>query len=208
MALKTDWHSRLPILISLYLIFPILVGVGIFCFFYYAALAMDELRELSGRKPLFVGGVAQAFALGVATLSTLVPMFILGSLRFKDLRKRGPIDFDRDAGCVRFGPVAEQQTRSLKDIASFELYPRSSVTIYDAIVDESPSAKKPPAWLSAFFRWAIRLDERCYQLDLVYTDGTRLYLTAGRKPEPIQDVARQLAEFVKVPLIDWQKVPG
>jgi hypothetical protein len=200
LALKTDWHSRPPVLI----LCVVLVVLGTPVEFWAIYYGLPLIDRLTGGGQL-LGGDA---LLVVSALAAVFWIAFVGWASFKQLRNRGPIHFDRDSGCIRFGPAARQQTRPLNEITAVEFYPVSIATLQNAILAEPvPTNKPPPAWLSNTLKWCGRQDaklikRRRYQLDLVFSDGTRLYLTNGTNPEPIQAVASQLADFVRVPLID------
>jgi hypothetical protein len=206
LRLETDFSAqRLCLYVLLHSTLILLTALGTFCAFYYGFPLFDWFI---GRQVFVAGGALVTwFAVGGAVMAIIV-VGAMAIATLRELRRRGT-EFDRNAGCVRFGPAGEQFTRPLSDVASLEVYAVNSV---DVVIDrlnawEAANNKRPPPGpagsVRQFILFFAKLRARTlYQLDLVYKDSGRRYVTVGQSREPVDAVARQIADFVRVPFIE------
>jgi hypothetical protein len=108
-------------------------------------------------------------------------------------RDRGPILFDRSANVVQYGPPAEPETRPLGDIVALQVLVTNMFEISRAMTPVKNS------WIQRLLNWTTAR-AKAYQLNLAFADGSRLNVTNRDRLAPIQELAQQLADFLKVPV--------
>jgi hypothetical protein len=158
----------------------------------------------AGRQDLALQAAFGFGALGVlgAALAVLLPRVCRYVLRGP--RGSGPVHFDQDSGVLLFGPPSQQQTRPLGAVAALQLVPTKALGPGEGeSVRDLPWPIRWLFWL--VFRWLARCE--VYQLNLVFSDGSRLHLADWGHLRSVRELVRQLAAFLKVPLLD-ESVPN
>jgi hypothetical protein len=158
--------------------------------------AIDSVKgQVVVRSPTFAL-VCTGVALVGAVRTLLLVTLSWATMRW---RRGGPIECDRSRGRLVFGPRTEHLTFPLNSIAGVQLVevasPAASSGVWEAITaDRSP--------LGYLLKWAVART-KTYQLNLMLHNEHRLNLANWRNcGQPEQQLTRQLAEFLGVPLED------
>ena len=174
---KYMWVTRVILLV---LALVCLIPVGLLGFI---------VANRPGLLPFFVGGI-----IGWCTVVAVCVVGFIRMRRFHSEVRQSGTHFDRNASLLRFGPPTEPETRALSTIVAIQLVPTTVRAVSSLVSDPSTGL------IGRAANWVFS-KIKTYQLNLVFADGSRLILTSWENRRAMEELARQLAEFLKVPVI-------
>jgi hypothetical protein len=162
-----------------------------------AAAVAGFLGFATGQVVVRYGAIALFCALVALVWAYRTFLLVLLSWAGMRCRRGGPVRFDRDAGQVVFGPRKDHMAFPLSLVVAVQVIPTTALGIGGDVWAAVTADRSPTGYV---LRWLASWT-RVYQLNLVLRDGDRLNLVNWRVwGETEQDLARQLAEFLGVPL--------
>jgi hypothetical protein len=197
LILKSHWSARIRFLGAAPFSFRSFVFVLL-----VAAVAIVGFIDFQTGQAFIQSPTMAMSCLVVAVVGAIRTMILIAiSWATMSWRRGGPLELDRKDNRLVFGPGTHNLTFPLSTITGLQLVMTTSLAaggdLWRAVTADN-------SILGHLLKWVLA-STKTYQLNLVLIDGMRLNLVNWRRwNQPEQDLTRQLADFLKVPLTECE----